>query len=506
MDINKSHLKDVKSSFWDSFTLIFCKAGVLLFGVIIVALTTRLLGPAVYGRFSLFFMVSQFLMFGLVTWTSVSVVRYGKEEFIKEGKINKVFWARVLILAICFIFGSLLVLIFREKIVNYIGFPFWIIWFVIFHFFIYAFSDFVFYIFQAIGKLKFLALAEFFETLFICAVLFLIKFFFPLNPFIFAAIILSYFAAKVVIDLFFLLKLDLSIFFPIEIDKTILKRILIFSYPLIFAVVAGYIINWADLFFIRKYFTLTDVGFYSLALKFITTLQYAGLILNTIFFPMLISFLASNRKDLIVRYVKRIIPQISFLWLIGIFLVFTFSSFLIPLIFGAPFKASILPINILLIGYFVSVFSVLYSPVLVAFELIKRATAVSIIMAVLNLILNLSLIPKIGIIGAAIAKSLVYALGGICFFFLTNHYLKLKEYKQILLIIPPVIFFIVVLLLPGIYFFLISALLLFITMLLIAKKINLFSPEDKIIFEKIDMPEFVKKWIYKIIDKLSPAL
>jgi len=506
MNKTQDHLQDVKSSFWDYFSLIFSKGGVLLFGVLVVGLITRLLGPENYGKFSLFFMVSQFLMFGLISWTSASVIRFGKEEFIKEGRVNKVFWARTLILAVCFIFGISLVLIFRQQIANYIGFPSWIIWFIIAHFFIYSLSEFLFYVFQAIGRLKTLALTEFSEALSLFIILLFVRFFFRLSPFLFAAILVSYFVAKILIDLFFLFQLDLKIFFPIEIDKTVLKRILIFSYPLIFGVVAGYIINWADIFFVKKYLTIADVGYYSLALKFITTLNYTSLVLNVVFLPMLVSFLASNRKDLIVRYVKRIIPQISFLWLIGSFLVFTFSPFLIPLIFGVQFKVSILPVSILLIGYAITVFSVLYSPVLVAFELIKRGVVVNVSMAIFNLLLVIFFIPRFGMAGAAVSKSLAYALGGLCYFFLTNHYLKLKEYKQILLIIPPVIFFIVVLLLPGIYFFLISALLLFITMLLIAKKINLFSPEDKIIFEKIDMPEFVKKWIYKIIDKLSPAL
>ena len=165
MNKTQDHLQDVKSSFWDYFSLIFSKGGVLLFGVLVVGLITRLLGPENYGKFSLFFMVSQFLMFGLVSWTSASVIRFGKEEFIKEGRVNKVFWARTLILAVCFIFGISLVLIFRQQIANYIGFPSWIIWFIIAHFFIYSLSEFLFYVFQAIGRLKSLALTEFSEAL-----------------------------------------------------------------------------------------------------------------------------------------------------------------------------------------------------------------------------------------------------------------------------------------------------------------------------------------------------
>jgi len=110
------HFKDVKSSFWDYAALIFSKAGVVLLALASIPLVTRLLGTESYGKFSVFLMVAQLMIYAFVSWTSGSVVRYGKEEFVKEGKINKVFWARSLILAVCFLIGLFLLFFLKNRI------------------------------------------------------------------------------------------------------------------------------------------------------------------------------------------------------------------------------------------------------------------------------------------------------------------------------------------------------------------------------------------------------
>ena len=500
------YFPEVKSSFWDYGALILGKIGVVLLGLVSIALITRILGPEKYGRFSLFLMVAQFLMFALASWSSSAVIRFGKEEYIKENKINKVFWARTVILTFCFIFASLLILISRQPLISYIGIAPWMIWLVIAHFFIYSLSEFLHSIFQATNHLKTLALTEFFEFTVLVAGLILTKIFISSSLFVLAIVIGVYLLSKILVNSIFLFRLDLKIFFPIEIERAVIKRIFFFSYPLIFATIAGYVSSWVDIGVIKKYLDISRVGFYFLAFKIVNFLTYFGAILGTVFLPMMVGFLSRGRKDLIKLYTKRIIPQITFLWGIALFFVFIFSRPLIPVIFGKEFLPSILPFSILIIGSTARIFSHLHGTVLTTFELIKQITIINILMAGLNFGLDLLLVPLIGIEGAAIAKCLAFLFGGISYLFLTNHYLGLKEYKQLLIPLPFIMFFIVNILSPGLIYLIGGTIILVILMFLIAKYLDLVRQEDKKILEAIDMPIFLRKGIYKMIDKLSPVL
>lgn len=505
MAITQQHLQDVKSSFWDYTALIFGKGGVFLLGFVVTVLITRLLGPESYGRFSLFFMVAQVLMFGLVSWTSASVIRFGKEEYVKEEKINKVFWARIAILIPCFLVGSLAVLLFRGWISNYVGMPSWIVWFIIGYFLIYSLSEFLYYIFQATARLKTVAITEFCETLLIMIGLLLTKFFIGYRVNILALIIGIYLFSKFAVNLFFLTRIPLKIFFPVKLDKRTIKRILLFSYPLVFGTIAGYVSQWVDVAVVKKYLDISQVGLYSLAFKIGTFLQYFGLTLNIVLLPMLVGFLSLGKKNLVGLYAKRTVSQLMLFWSSILFLVFIFSRPLILFFFSKAFAGSVLPFSILVVGYTVSVFSILYSPVLTAFEMIKQMTVVNVLVAVLALGLDLLLVPVWGIAGAGIARTISFAAAGIGFFFLANRKLKVKEYKQFLVPLPFVVFFVVNILFPHILVLVIGAVVLIALMVLMTKLLNLFSQEDKRLFGAVDMPLFLKKWIYRIIDKLSPA-
>jgi len=503
---SKAHLSEVRSSFWDYTALILSKGGVFLLTFVSISLIARILGPENYGRLSLFLMIAQILVIILTSWSSGAAVRFGKEEYVKEEKINKVFWSRILMLIPCFLFGISLVLIFRQQIINYIDLPSWAIWLMIGYFLIYSLSEFLYAIFQATNRLRVLGLIELFECLFLVLGLVSTKIFDGSASFILALVIGLYLASKFLIGSIFLSRLNLKMFFPIEIEKKTIKRMLNFSYPFVFSTIAAYVINWVDIAVIKKYLDLYQVGFYSLAYKLGNSLKLFGLVLDTVFFPMMIGLLSRQRKDLINLYFKRIAPQIILLWGIILFFIFILSQPLIPIFFGESFSNSISPFIILLVGYYINILAFLYTSILMTFELNKQIVIINFLAMLFNVGLDLLWVPLIGINGAAIATSIVFIFGGISYFLLTNKLLGLKEYKQLLITIPFLIFFIVNILFKNTICLISGSVILGILIFGITKYFDLVRQEDKKIFEAIDMPAFLRKGIYKIIDKLSPIL
>ena len=506
MQENQVHLRDVKSSFWDYAALVFSKAGVVLLALASVPLVTRLMGTEDYGRFSVFLMAAQFMLFAFVSWTSGAVIRYGKEEFVKDGKINKVFWARSLILGICFVIGLAVLLIFKDWLGRYIGAPNWIAWFLAGYFLIYALSEFLFYIFQSVGRLKTMALTEFAESVILLVSLLTVKFFIGYSLPILATVVAAYIFCKISADLFFVSRLDLKIFLPVEIDSFALKRILNFSYPLIFGIMAGYAATWLDLAIIKRHLDLSQVGLYALAFKLANFSQYIGGILNVVLAPIIVGFLAAGNPELIIRYIRRIIPQLMFLWLIIVFFIFILGRPLLPVLFGQSFGGSVLPFSILILAYLMNILVILYNPVFTAYEMVKRGTILNVFIAAFGLGLAFVLIPRMGINGAAWAKVFAFSFSGAAYLFLGNRRLKITDFRPFSIFLPLIFLFIAVYFLPGPAGVILGVSAFLISGFAVAKIIDLFRPEDKAIFDKIDMPVFARRFLYKIIDVLSPAL
>jgi O-antigen/teichoic acid export membrane protein len=85
-----------------------------------------------------------------------------------------------------------------------------------------------------------------------------------------------------------------------------------------------------------------------------------------------------------------------------------FSGFLIPLIFGAKYAGAVFPLQILTIFLVSRSFLIFLNQFLDYQGLAKKRFFNSLISMVLNIILNMLLIPKYGAVGASIATSIAY--------------------------------------------------------------------------------------------------
>ena len=116
-------IDDTKSFFYNYLHVILGKAigfGIIQF--ISLLLIVRILEPERYGSYALF--TSVVLIIAILTiWTSVSIVRFGREEFITEGSVRKTFWSNCWILLPAFVLCFLLIFIFSARLSQYIGIP-----------------------------------------------------------------------------------------------------------------------------------------------------------------------------------------------------------------------------------------------------------------------------------------------------------------------------------------------------------------------------------------------
>jgi O-antigen/teichoic acid export membrane protein len=96
---------------------------------------------------------------------------------------------------------------------------------------------------------------------------------------------------------------------PVKTDQRMLQEVFSFSYPMVVGNLAAYVVNWVDVIVIKQCFSMADVGGYQLAYSMFNLLTGLLSSITILITPILVSFLAAKREDLVLRYSTRLVPQ-----------------------------------------------------------------------------------------------------------------------------------------------------------------------------------------------------
>jgi len=488
----------VKSSYWNSVFLVLGKVTFLLLSLFSVFFTTRILGPAGYGKLAIFLATIQvFFVFG-VSWTLLSVFRYGIEEYSKLRKINSTVWSRLVFLLPTIVISLIFLYFFRNRISSYIKIPNLHIILICFYFLSIVLSSEAQYYLQAIYKIKFYSFLNAIEkALFVIG---LVLIFFKVIPQTIPILILVYALSSFLFAMVILGSMFRRYILPFKIDTVLLKKMFLFSFPLIFGAANAYCFNWIDVIIINKFMTIRDVGIYALAYNGISMLQQFSTLTSTITVPLLVSFLAQSRVDLIKKYMTRIVPQAFFIWTVFLTFFIICSKFLIILLGGKQFFQAIIPFSGLLIGLMAAGLASLYSAVYNAYEITKYLVIFGFIDVLVNILLDFLLVPLIGINGAVIAT--------ICAYFMYLILIRIAIYKRLvikrddnifLFIVPALIILYTFVIRPSAINYILGGLSFILLNYFLILKLKIFQRIDLSMIEEIDMPIFLRNNYRKIV-------
>ncbi|MFW6133971.1 MAG: oligosaccharide flippase family protein [Elusimicrobiota bacterium] len=484
--------KDVKKSGFDYAALVSSRILKIIIAVISVPIITRILGPEGYGRLNLFYMIGSLGMTFLISWLVMPTVRFGKEEFVKTGRLNKVFWSLNLMMVLGLLIGVVVYLIFRNKINSYIGIEDGkVIIYLIIYFLLIALSEYMNRIFIATGKIDKSAVLEVLPKALLLIPL--IYFFIKGKVEVLTLIILALTTqglALIISTKWFKAKLIR----PLKIDTGLTKNMFIFAYPFFFSATASYIVQYIDLIVIKKYMPVADVGIYSLSYNIAAHLKQLVAAASIVMTPIIIGLYAEKRKDLLKDYVRIFIPQGIFLWSVVLCGFLIAIPFIMPVFFEESFSRSIIPVQILLCGLLVNGIRGFYSGILTAFKLSKIIMVVIIVIAFVNLLGDVVLVPLIGINGAALSSAIAFSIGGVGYMYFGGQSLQLKEFKALAFILP--VIFVYIIMVNGLYYALPFVIIIYYFML---RALKIFKKGDVYILNFIKLPDNLDKlfrWIY----------
>lgn len=190
----------------------------------------------------------------------------------------------------------------------------------------------------------------------------------------------------------------------LHLDKNDLKLFLRLAAPFALAAIFARIYSYIDSVLLSKMMGDSAVGWYSIAYKITFAFQFIPMALTASIYPRFSEYFLQDKESLASVFER----SLKYLWIvvfpiaIGIAIL---ARDIVLSIYSTDYFNSILPLQILILGL---IFSFVSFPIGAFLNATNRQTTQTIIVfcvLVLNVVLNIILIPQYGVIGAAISAT-----------------------------------------------------------------------------------------------------
>lgn len=230
---------------------------------------------------------------------------------------------------------------------------------------------------------------------------------------------------NLVIHIIYFLKYFSFFRYKLKIDLNLGKELFGFSIPLMIRDIFGVLMARVDNLLLVFFRPLAEVGLYNVILPTADMLLIFSRPFGRIMFPMSSELLALHEKIKIKFFLEKIHHHLLLFLVPFSVTIFMFSSFILKTLFGAIYEAGYLGLDILIFGFlFTSLNMVSYS-VLLGVGKQKEAARITILSNILNLILNVILIPYFGKSGQGYLGAIIgTVVSTLCLYFLLLYYLR----------------------------------------------------------------------------------
>ena len=193
-------------------------------------------------------------------------------------------------------------------------------------------------------------------------------------------------------------------------NNSLTKELLLFSIPLLAVSTLLMIMTWTDTMMLGYFKTSEEVGIYNVAITLAHLLTVVISSMGFLYVPVTSHLYAKNQMVELKRS-----HAISTKWVfVGtvplFFILFLFPDVVLNLVFGSRYIGASFVLQVLALGYIFNSYFGLNYYTLIATGKSNFIMQCSLISTVMNVVLNIVLIPPMGILGAAIASALSFAV------------------------------------------------------------------------------------------------
>jgi O-antigen/teichoic acid export membrane protein len=212
--------------------------------------------------------------------------------------------------------------------------------------------------------------------------------------------------------------------------KEVNRKLFSYSWPIILSGLISYLFATVDSFLIGHFKPVSYVGIYNAAVPISVFLLIVPTLFLQLFLPIITKEYANNNIPLISKLSKQLGKWIFIFNLPLLIIMLLFPGAVINLLFGAEYLQAETPLRLLSLGvFFYSLFQISENLLSMAGKS-KRILLNLTIATIINIILNIILIPKYGINGAAFSTMLSYFIWGSLSLLTTKHYTSIIPFKR----------------------------------------------------------------------------
>ncbi len=385
--------------------------------LILIIYVARILGATEYGKFAfalaLVSLLAVFSDFGLssIVTRELSRKKEREKEFSAILSLKLLLGLAVLTLVLC---GSIFItpdFLIRK-----------VIWILAIYISVSNFSEIVYAFLRARQRMEYEAITKILQAALITGAGFFVILNFPSIENLSFSYLFGGLIASIAILVFFHFKIS-----PLKFSwqKSIWQKFLGMSWPLglgvIFAVIAAsigpVIMGYLGL--------ITEVGWYSAARKIVNVLVIPSFLISQSFFPVLSSAFKESREALqrVWDYQMEIRIFIAIPLMVGGII---FAPRIIDLIYGQSFSPSIFAFQVLIIGAGLLYLNSVFAQALIISNQQKKTLWIGFLGAIINTLLNLFLIPRLGLYGVVLSAPITFFFSFLLLFGFTLQFTSVR--------------------------------------------------------------------------------
>jgi O-antigen/teichoic acid export membrane protein len=408
------HNNTIKQTiFKNTFWLGVAEAASRVLKMVLMIYVARILGATEYGKFT--FSLAFIALFSVFYESGLPLIV--TREFSGEKEREKEFYS-VLSLKIVLSLGALILIMIGSFFVTPDQVVRKVILILAIFSLISSFLVIIYAFFQARQRMEYQAWATILQAAVVTPVGIFVLLTFP------SVINLSYsYLVSGIVALIFVLFFSHFKVLPLRVlwQKTIWLKFLKMSWPVAFITLFGLIYTYISSVMMGYMGYLTETGWYNAAYNIIQVVLLPASLISTSFYPVLSKFFKESKE----KFQGTLQGQMKVMILLSFPLVaggVALAAKIITFIYGAKFSPSILvfQIVILIVG-----FVFLSSPIhylLIAVDQQKKVFYINAVGAVINVVLNLLLIPRFTLYGSAVATVITYFIMFILVVYVAKHF------------------------------------------------------------------------------------
>jgi len=367
-------------------------------GMVAPLVVAKSFSAEAFGSYSLAVMIVFFFSMLLTVSPQTPFIVFANQEKSETGRINKAFSVQLTFLVLSLFVFAAVTFPLHRGITRFAGIEFADLFFVFAAFVGIALKTFLCSLFMALGQRIRSSLAE---SLFGVLILIFILLLYRLDRISLRAVLLVYPVASVILLAAFIGMVDFKVLLPFRLEKKCFAGMLGFTKWVFLGATAVYFINWGDNLILRCYVSMDAIGNYNLGYQIFKGMATLALGVSAYFLPFINQHAHDSAK--INNYLFNKMRKLFLLGVVLIALVFVAAPYFFELVYQGSYPDATAVLRVLLLGSVTIVYTSLYKPVLDAFKRYKFTHTVNAVQVLLNLLLDLVLVPSMGILGAAVA-------------------------------------------------------------------------------------------------------